>query len=269
LEQSEEMSAFPILDLNRSRLRDSVRAVLVLSAINVVVISIVSYQGVVYTESPEFCGQVCHTVMEPEFTAYQNSPHSNVACVACHIGPGAKWFAKAKISGMRQVIGVALDTYTRPIETPVHGLRPAKDTCGHCHSPDDYIGDRLRVVSTHQEDEENTPIYSVLSMHVGGGNDGGKGIHSWHVSDDKTTTYLATDAERQEIPVVCVTDSKGEVTEYRADGVEVSEELLASGEWRTMDCIDCHNRPSHILSLQGSWLMRILWRAHRYWAAVY
>jgi hypothetical protein len=96
------------------------------------------------------------------------------------------------------------------------------------------------------EDEANSPIYSVLSMHVGGGNDGGKGIHSWHVSADKTTTYLATDEERQEIPLVRVTDAAGNVTEFKADGVEVTEEMMAQGEWRVMDCIDCHNRPSHI-----------------------
>ena len=184
--------------------------------------------------------------MEPEFTAYLNSPHSNVECGKCHIGPGASWFAKAKISGVRQVIAVALDTYTRTIETPVHGLRPSSETCEVCHWPAKFSGDRIRVIKTHLEDEENSPTYSVFSMHIGGGNDGGKGIYSWHIFEDKTTTYFATDTERQDIQLVRVTDTERNVKEYQAAGVEVSEEVLARGEWRTMDCIDCHNRPSYI-----------------------
>ena len=243
--------ALPVLDFNRRRLRDVARTIAILSAINIIIITVVSYEGVVYTESTEFCGLVCHTVMETEFTAYLNSPHSNVECVKCHIGPGVSWYAKAKLSGVRQVIAVALDTYTRPIETPVHNLRPSKDTCEVCHRPEQFIGDRIRVIESYLEDEENSPVYTVLSMHIGGGYSDGKGIHSWHVNDDKTTTYFATDTELQEIPLVRVTDAEGNVKEYRSAGVEVAEEVLASGSWRTMDCIDCHNRPAHIFRPPG------------------
>ena len=39
------------------------------------------------------------SVMEPEYTAYQFSPHARVGCVQCHIGSGASYFVKSKLSG--------------------------------------------------------------------------------------------------------------------------------------------------------------------------
>lgn len=73
----------------------------------------------VYTESVSFCGEVCHSVMEPEFTAYQDSPHARVSCVHCHIGPGATWFVKSKLSGVYQVYATVMNRYARPIATPI------------------------------------------------------------------------------------------------------------------------------------------------------
>ena len=97
---------FPVIDFNSPRTRGTFRIVAVLTTINIFIVSFVSYKGVVYTETSEFCGTVCHTVMEPEFKAYENSPHSRVECVECHIGSGASWFVRAKVSGVRQVLGV-------------------------------------------------------------------------------------------------------------------------------------------------------------------
>ena len=54
-------------------------------------------------DSVQFCGQVCHEVMEPEFSSYQVGPHARVGCVQCHIGSGAPWFVRSKLSGLRQV----------------------------------------------------------------------------------------------------------------------------------------------------------------------
>ena len=108
-------------------------------------------------DSVTFCGQTCHTVMQPEFTAYQNSPHSRVECVKCHIGPGAAWFVQSKLSGVGQVFAVTFNTYPRPIPTPVHNLRPARETCEACHWPQKYGEDRLRVIHKFADDETNTP----------------------------------------------------------------------------------------------------------------
>jgi hypothetical protein len=48
----------------------------------------VTYRAVEHMETPQFCGGTCHT-MHPEFAAYQNSTHSRVECVECHVAPGA------------------------------------------------------------------------------------------------------------------------------------------------------------------------------------
>lgn len=247
--REEELGPFPVLDFNNRKTRDVAKVVAILTVLNLLIVATVSYSGVVYSESPQFCGTVCHEVMEPEWTAYLDSPHASVACVECHIGPGAPWFVRSKLSGVRQVFAVALDTHSRPIDAPVENLRPSRETCEECHWPARFSGDRIRVLPRYLEDEANTKTYSVLLMHIGGGHGGGHGIHSWHVSENKTTTYLATDEDRMDIAVVRVQNEDGTVTEFRKDGLEMTDEEIANAEFREMDCIDCHNRPTHIYHL--------------------
>src|SRR5262249_49709145 len=127
-----------------------------------------TYSAVEYMDGQRFCGQVCHTVMRPEFTAYQLSPHARVACVECHIGPGASWFVKSKLSGTWQLIAVATHSYPRPIPSPVANLRPARETCEHCHWPQRFTGDKMLVHTEFAEDEQNTAATTVLLMKVGG-----------------------------------------------------------------------------------------------------
>ncbi len=124
--------------------------------VNIVIAGQTGYSAVSYMESVTFCGQTCHTVMQPEFAAYQNSPHSRVECVKCHIGPGASWFVRSKLSGVGQVFAVTFNTYQRPIPTPVRNLRPARETCEACHWPEKFGEDRLRVIEKFADDEENT-----------------------------------------------------------------------------------------------------------------
>jgi hypothetical protein len=195
-----------------------------------------------------FCGEVCHEVMEPEFVANQNGPHARVACVDCHIGPGAPWFVQSKLSGTRQVFAVSFNTFSRPIPSPVHNLRPARDTCEQCHWPAKFHGDVIRVRREYAADEANTETVTTLRVHVGGGDPTMgqvSGIH-WHMALANKVEYIATDEKRQVIPWVRFTDRFGNVKEYVVEGV--TQEQLAKGERRTMDCIDCHNRPSHPFS---------------------
>lgn len=243
---------FPTIDLNNPPLRRTVAGVAVLTIINVLIISTVSYHGVLYMDSPEFCGQVCHTVMDPEFTAYENSPHSRVDCVECHIGPGAPWFVRSKLSGMGQLLAVTFNTYEHPIATPVRNLRPSQDTCEQCHWPKRFTGDRVKVLTRFSEDETNTALKTVLILHIGGGSDSTGGIHSWHIDPDRKTTYIAADERRQEISWIQVEEPDGTVTEYMADGIELTPEQIAAAPKRVMDCIDCHNRPTHIFQLPGT-----------------
>jgi hypothetical protein len=236
---------WPHIDLNDPVQRQTAVIVFALTMANIVVVSLAAYRGVEYMDSVQFCGQVCHSVMKPEFTAYQDGPHSRVACVQCHIGPGAGWFARSKLSGTRQVFAVSLNTYSRPIPSPVENLRPARDTCEQCHWPEKFHGDKIRRVTEYAEDEQNTESVTTLQVHVGGGSEKlgiAQGIH-WHMNVANEVEYIATDDKRQVIPWVRVKDRLGNVREYVADGV--TQDQLAKGERRRMDCMDCHNRPSH------------------------
>ncbi len=234
---------WPVLDLNRAHTRNIAAVLVFLTFLNVIVISLAAFRGVEYMDSPQFCGQVCHTVMQPEFTAYRNGPHARVHCVACHIGPGAPWFVKSKLSGTRQLFAVALKTYPEPIPSPVQNLRPARDTCEQCHWPEKFTGDIVKPVREFADDEANTPSTTTLRLHIGSGSEslGAHGIH-WHMAPSTRVTYITTDPKRQTIVYVEVEDRNG-VRTFRADGV--TDEQLKKGERRQMDCMDCHNRPSH------------------------
>lgn len=240
---------YPTIDFNRSRVRRMAGIVSVLTAANLFILSFVSYQGVVHMESVAFCGTACHTVMEPEYAAYLGSPHSRVKCVECHIGPGAPWFVRSKLSGLGQVLAVTFNTHPRPIPTPVKNLRPSRDTCEQCHWPERFTGNRIKVITKFAEDEANTPAKTVLLMHIGGGNTGQGGIHSWHIDPRKQTSYIASDPQRQTIAWVQVKEANGTVTEYMAQDAKLTPEQLAASEKRVMDCIDCHNRPTHIYKM--------------------
>jgi nitrate/TMAO reductase-like tetraheme cytochrome c subunit len=203
-----------------------------------------SYHSYQFTESVTFCGQACHTVMEPEMVTYQNSPHARVACVECHIGPGATWFVRSKLSGIHQVFATAFDTFPRPVPTPIKNLRPAQDTCEQCHWPDKFSGDMVRTFNHFLSDDENTPYTVSMLLKVGGGHpDQGpvEGIH-WHTSPNHKVEYVASDPLRLVIPWVRLTDENGQVHEYRTPDFTGDPDPR---NIRTMDCIDCHNRPSH------------------------
>ena len=234
-------AALPVLDLNLEKHRRRFLVVISLTMVNLSLLAVVTFKGVHYMESSEFCGATCHTVMSPEYTTYQQSPHARVGCVDCHIGSGAGWFVKSKLSGSWQVISVAFNLYPRPIPTPVHNLRPARDTCEECHWPAKFLGERLKVLPRFSSDEDNTELTTLLLLKVGGAEGNrAQGIH-WHVDPGNRIRYRA-DESRQEIYDVELTLPDGEKRLYiSSDGVPED-----AGEWREFDCLDCHNRPSHI-----------------------
>jgi nitrate/TMAO reductase-like tetraheme cytochrome c subunit len=239
---------WPAVDLRAPHARSAVAFIVLATIFNIVIISMASYGAVHYMETPSFCGQVCHTVMQPEFVAYQNGPHARVACVGCHIGGGATAFAKAKFSGVRQLAHIAIGRYPRPIPVPVRNMRPARDTCEQCHWPEKFHGDKIKIVREYADDAANTETVTTLRVHVGGGSQKlgvATGIH-WHMNLDNEVEYIASDARRQTIPYVRLKDRLGNVREYLAPGA--TPEIVANGERRRMDCIDCHSRPGHTMS---------------------
>jgi nitrate/TMAO reductase-like tetraheme cytochrome c subunit len=235
---------YPPLDLRDPLLARAGSLLLALTFANFGILGVSSYHGLEYMDSTEFCGLRCHTVMAPEYAAYLNSPHSRVACVECHIGPGAGWFVRAKLDGTRQVIAVALGTYSRPIPSPVEHLRPARETCEQCHWPQKFHGDRLVVRKKYADDENNSETVTALVLKVGGHDArGNRGIHGRHLDGGSRITYLA-DARRETIPWVSYVDDSGQSVEY-----VVADGKPPEGERRQMDCVDCHNRPTHAFQL--------------------
>lgn len=284
---------FPVLDFNRPRIRNRFVLFLAITVVNLVLLAVAASGAIEFMDSVEFCGKTCHAVMQPELTAHQNSPHARVRCVDCHIGPGAGWFVRSKLSGTRQVFATIFHSYPTPIPTPVQNLRPARETCEQCHWPTKFHGTRLLVRRHFQEDEANTEVQTVLALKIGGGaipgavalgGGGGAvsnaapgqngegdavsakgaatasrtvsasaerpflpeaaGIH-WHVAT--RVEYLA-DPKREMISLVRVHRPDGTVKEYRRPGAADAPKDSTGHEQRlrTMDCVDCHNRPAHI-----------------------
>jgi hypothetical protein len=230
---------WPVVDLRLPRTRSVILGVALLTIVNLFIVSLAGFGAVHHMESTEFCGQTCHTAMEPEWKAHQASPHAKVACVTCHVGPGAGGFIEAKANGTRQLWHVLINKVPTPVAAPVHSMPSARETCFGCHSSKTRGGDRLRVVRDYADDEAGTETVTTLQMHVGSA-EPARGIH-WHIAQQ--IEYIATDRERQTIPWVKFTDRDGNVKEYAAEGV--TPDQLAKGERRSMDCMDCHNRPAH------------------------
>jgi nitrate/TMAO reductase-like tetraheme cytochrome c subunit len=243
-----DIPEYPRVDLNDRR----TRVIAVSTAIGLVLFvmaSVVgSYQAYHYTESDAFCGTMCHEVMSPEYTAYKQSPHARVGCAGCHVGPGAGWFLRSKVSGSHQLYSLLTKKFPRPIPSPVENLRPAQQTCEQCHWPEKFFGAQMKVFDHYAYDEESTPKEVRMLIKTGGGSpDNGlvSGIH-WHMNIGNEITYFASDRQRQVIPWVKVKDRSGRVTIYKAEDSKLTDAQIAAAPKRRMDCVDCHNRPTHI-----------------------
>jgi NapC/NirT cytochrome c family, N-terminal region len=243
-----EIAAYPRLDLNDPHARHVFFAFLLVMFLFISASAFGSYQAYEFSDSVTFCGQTCHTVMKPEFTAYQAGAHARVRCVDCHVGPGAGWYVRSKISGAYQLYSVTFKKYPRPITTPVHNLRPAPETCEQCHWPEKFFGAQLKVITHYAQDEQNTMRQLRMLINVGGGSPTTglvTGIH-WHMNIANEVTYIATDEHRQVIPWVRIKDRQGNVTEYYDRNRPLTPEQIAAANKRRMDCVDCHNRPAHV-----------------------
>jgi hypothetical protein len=239
---------WPVFDLNVARQRKLIGAVLLLTIVNLVLLSMASYGAVHYMETTEFCGQVCHTTMEPQYVAHQSGPHARVPCVACHVGPGVDALVESKLAGTRQLWQIVSRNVPAPVPSPVASMRPARETCENCHWPEKFHGDEVRVIREYAEDEANTETVTTLTMFVGGGSSKlgvGTGIH-WHMNLDNQIDYITTDPKREVIPWVRLQARDGTVREFTTPGT--TPEQLAKGERRRMDCLDCHSRPAHSLA---------------------
>jgi nitrate/TMAO reductase-like tetraheme cytochrome c subunit len=236
------------IDLGRPYDRKVLGVFLAGSTIFLLITAIGTYQTYHFTESVTFCGQACHTVMQPEMVSYEHGPHARVACAECHIGAGATWYVRSKLSGAYQVYATWANKYPRPIPTPIANLRPAQETCEQCHWPQKFVGNLERTYTHFLSDETNKMHEIRMLLKVGGadpthGPEGG--IH-WHMNVANKIEYIPADESRQKVPWVRLTDVKtGVVTEFRSTDFT---NQLNSADMRRMDCMDCHNRPAHVMS---------------------
>jgi nitrate/TMAO reductase-like tetraheme cytochrome c subunit len=214
--------------------------------LNIVIGTQVTYRAVKHMETAQFCGATCHT-MNPELAAYQNSPHSRVECVECHVAPGAGGWITSKTSGIRQLVETVLNTYPRPIPSALESNRlvPARETCENCHWPQKFGGVRLRVFGKYADDEANTRSQTVLLMLVGGNRVAG--IHGAHLGPGVHIRFTAADAKRQTIPWVEYRNDKGVVRAFVSP--EASPDSVNALPKFDMECVDCHNRPTHTFDL--------------------
>lgn len=245
---TEEASNWIKLDLHNPKHYNAMAVFVVFTLLFLVLTGIGSFEAFHYTESNEFCGTLCHSVMEPEYVAYQESAHSRVTCVECHVGEGAGWYVKSKLSGLYQVYSVLFNKYPTPIETPIHNLRPARETCEECHWPEKFYSYRMRNEKHFLADMENTEWNIQLKMIIGSEHSAlglGEGIH-WHINPDVKIEYIASSKKRETIPWVRYTNKATLDTVIYQDIYEPLEaEAFDTLELRVMDCLDCHNRPSH------------------------
>lgn len=232
------------IDLSRAHDRRLLAFFIPASAGFLLLTAMGSYHSYHFTESIQFCGEACHTVMQPEFTTYQHSSHARVECTECHVGKGAEWYIRSKVAGTHQLYALATHSYATPIPVPVKNLRPAQETCEQCHWPRKFVGNLDRTINYYLPDQSNT-LYSIrLLLKVGGADPSHGpvgGIH-WHMNVGNKIEYIALDDARQKIPWVRMTDQQGVVAEYRVASFTNDVSQMPK---RTMDCMDCHNRPAH------------------------
>jgi NapC/NirT cytochrome c family protein len=252
---------FLVIDINKPQHRNWYVIFLALTAVLLALTAMGSYEAFHYTESVEFCGEVCHEVMEPEFVTYQHSSHANVSCAECHVGAGASWYVKSKLSGLYQVYSILAEKYPTPIPTPIEHLRPARETCEKCHWPEKFYDNKLRNITAFLADEENSEWFVQLQMLTGPNSltsEEQEGSH-WHIDPNVQIEFSSEQNKREIIKWVKYTDKEtGEVTTYFNEDDEIDSTDLAQLDRRTMDCMDCHNRPSHSYKLSQDYVDNLI-----------
>lgn len=236
------------LDLNNPAHRNGIAIFIFGTFLFLMLTGIGSYKAYHYSESVEFCGLLCHNVMEPEYVAYQGSAHARVTCVECHVGEGADWFVKSKLSGLYQVYAVLFKVYPKPIPTPIQSLRPARETCERCHWPEKFYSYRVENEKHYLADSANSEWNIQLKMKIGSENSAQgllEGIH-WHINQNVKIEYIASSEDREYIPWVrYINTATGDTVIFQDIYETLDAAAIDTLQVREMDCIDCHNRPSH------------------------
>lgn len=233
------------IDLSKPSHRNVLIVFVIGSVFLIIMTTIGSYKAYQYTESVEFCGLTCHKVMSPQHTAYLHSPHAQVKCIECHIGSGAGWYIHYKLAGVRQLYHFIKNDYPKPIPTPVENLRPAKDTCEHCHWPDKFYSSvevQKKYFPSSAEEPKDWNLRMLIN--VGKNKNHSSGIHA-HMYMDNDIYFAAEDKERQKITWIKSVAKDGTETIFTTSDSKFAQQPPTEKQIRKMDCLDCHNRPTH------------------------
>lgn len=221
-----------------------VKTVAIFTLANVVFLTLAGSRMLSFMDEPYFCGNACHSVMHPEWITYQDSPHARVACVECHVGEGVDALIDSKLNGMWQMISVTFNLYERPIPTPVHQLRPARETCEKCHWPSKFYGSRIDRIVRYANDSAATPAFTTLSLKVDTGTTAAKGGIHWHIAEENEIRYSSVNDEREQMIWVDVRQDDGSFKRYH--NTRLTTTTSSPDDARVLDCVDCHNRATHI-----------------------
>ena len=243
-----EKPPLPRIDLNEPRQRTAFFFFSTGTIVLLLFSAVGSYRAFEFTESVQFCGTLCHEVMNPEYTTYRHSPHARVRCVDCHVGSGASWYVRSKLSGVYQIYAALFDKYPRPIPTPIKNLRPARETCEECHWPGAFLGEKRITKEYFLSDSGNSAWTLDMLLKIGSGTvaeEPRPGVH-WHVSNT-IVKYIATDSILQVLPWVSLEQPGKKPIIYVSEKNPISDEQMREAKVATVDCMDCHNRPTHII----------------------
>ena len=216
--------------------------------LNILIGTQVTYRAVEHMETPQFCGATCHT-MSPEFAAYQNSPHSKVECVECHVAPGVGGWIHSKASGVRQLVETVTNSYPRPIPSALETNRlvPARETCENCHWPQKFGGVSLRVINKYSEDEANSRTQTVLMMMIGGNKIRRHSRSAFGSGDSYPLCGNRRKKTGNPVGRISQCNQLGEVKIFASAEMPAnSADTLPKYD---MQCVDCHNRPTHTFEL--------------------
>ncbi|HXX29755.1 MAG TPA: NapC/NirT family cytochrome c [Myxococcaceae bacterium] len=234
-EKAGQPVSFPVFNFNDPRLRSTALLVVLLTILNLMIVSTATFKGLEVMHSDSFCGGTCHNVMQPEAVAHLNTTHARVYCVDCHIGEGASHFVKAKLRGSAQMVEFLAGDYPRPVPQPT----PVPSAiCTRCHATERFSEDRLHIRRTFGDGEKAVETYTIFRMLVGGHRDGKwQGIHRHNAMKVR---YLA-DPKRTTITDIEVTRPDGSSDRFTVKDAQAP----AGAQWYEMGCTDCHSRPAH------------------------
>ncbi|MGO8968136.1 MAG: NapC/NirT family cytochrome c [Myxococcaceae bacterium] len=244
-EQAGQLTGFPVLNFNEPGLRTTALVIVLLTVVNLMIVSVATFKGLEVMHGDAFCGNTCHNVMQPEAVAHLTSAksdtaaaHADVHCVDCHIGEGPAHFVKAKLRGVGQMFEFLGGDYSRPVPQPTP---VASAICTRCHAAERFTEDRLHILRKYGDKEKAIEKATIYLMRVGGFRDGK--WHGVHQHNGMTVRYLA-DAKRATITEIETTLPDGSTDKF----VEKDVKSPPGAQWFEMGCTDCHNRPAHRFS---------------------